>query len=161
MQVEKLMCRDVKTVNMTDSLADAARIMWECDCGCVPVVNEEGRVSGIITDRDACMAAYLSGKPLRDLPVEGSMARQVMSCRPEDDILDAENVMRRAQLRRLPVTDANGRLLGMLSINDIARHAERMQNERTPGVNLRDVAMTLVAVSRPRSNSYSTSPMPT
>lgn len=153
MKVEQLMSRDVKTTTVDTSLAEAARIMWECDCGCVPIVDGERHVVGMVTDRDICMAAYLSGRPIRELPVGASMARNVLTCRAQDSVADARNVMREAQLRRLPVIDQDSRLVGILSINDIAREAERAREERRPNVTFGEVGLTLSAVSQPRAHS--------
>ena len=86
MNVETLMSRQPKSVLPTDSMNHAAQLMWDHDVGSVPVVDDERRVIGMLTDRDICMAAYTQGRPLRDLPVEVAMARQVISCRSDDDI---------------------------------------------------------------------------
>jgi CBS domain-containing protein len=150
MNVERLMCKTVKSCSIDQTLADAASIMWEADCGCVPVLDANHGVLGMITDRDICMAAFLNGRPLQDLHVKDVMSRQVLSVRPEDSISSAEILMRRAQIRRLPVVNHTGRLVGILSLNDIALEAEREQGARSPDLGLNDVALTLSAVCRPR-----------
>ncbi|MBX3233325.1 MAG: CBS domain-containing protein [Labilithrix sp.] len=150
MKVERLMTKDVKTCGLEQSLAEAASLMWEGDCGCIPVVDAEGRAIGIITDRDICMAACFEGKTLRELSIGEAMAKQLLSCHPEDTIQHAESIMRRAQVRRIPVVDAEGRIAGILSLNDVAREAEREKAARAPAVPLDDVALTLSAVCRQR-----------
>ena len=70
MKVEQVMNRNVKTCRSSDSLDRAAQLMWENDCGCVPIVDDEGRGVGMVTDRDVCMAAYTQGGPLTHLRVE-------------------------------------------------------------------------------------------
>ena len=75
MKVEQIMNREVKTCGPHDSLNKAAQIMWDTPCGAVPVVDEQGRPVGFLTDRDVCMAAYTQNKPLTELPVERAMAR--------------------------------------------------------------------------------------
>jgi CBS-domain-containing membrane protein len=67
MNIEQLMTRDVESCHPDDSLDRAAQLMWDNDCGCVPVVDEKQRVHGIITDRDICMSAYTSGQSLKSL----------------------------------------------------------------------------------------------
>lgn len=151
MKVEKLMSTNIKTCSPHQTLADAAEIMWKHDCGCVPVVDANGRVAGMLTDRDICMSAYLKGTLLHTIPIQEAMSQHVLSCRPNDSIETAEALMRRAQVRRLPVSDASGRLLGVLSLNDIAIAAEREQKTRTPEIHLKDVALTLSAVSKQRA----------
>jgi len=154
-RVDELMSTGVKTCSPRQSLADAAQIMWECDCGCVPVVDASGRVAGMITDRDICMSAYFRGATLREIAIADAMSRRVLAVRPNDSVQDAEALMRRVQVRRLPVADAEGRLLGMLSLGDIAIAAEgrgRSRGSRGPaGIDLREVALTLSAVSKERA----------
>ena len=123
-QVRQLMSTDLKTCSPEDSLHTAAQLLWNHDVGAVPVVAG-GRVVGMITDRDICMAAYHQGRPLHEIQVATSMAKQLRTCGPEDMIEDAMRIMSEHQLRRLPVVDAQGRLKGLLSINDLAREAIR------------------------------------
>ena len=91
--------------------------------GVIPVVNHEGAVVGMVTDRDLCMAAYTQGKPLGEIPVSTAMARDVFGCRPQDSIESVEHLMRDKHIRRVPVIDAEGRLVGLISLNDIVRDA--------------------------------------
>src|SRR5580704_12306786 len=120
MNVEKLMSTDVKSCMPDHTLACAARIMWEGDCGCVPVVDTGGRVVGMITDRDICMATYLNSRSPHDLRISDFMSQSVLSCHPHDRVTDATAAMRRAQVRRLPVTDSDGAIVGILSLTDVA-----------------------------------------
>jgi CBS domain-containing protein len=148
MKVDEVMTPEAVFCRSTDTLAHAAQLMWDHDCGCVPVVDDERRVVGMITDRDACMAALHSGRPLRDLPVSQAMAREPVTVRPRDRIEEAQDLMRRARVRRLPVTDGEGRLVGILSLHDLARAATR-ERRWLFGVKLREVAKTFAEVSRP------------
>jgi CBS domain-containing protein len=125
MQVEQIMNRDVKVCHPHDSLNKAAQIMWEVPCGAVPVVDEQSRPVGFLTDRDICMAAYTQGKPLSDLRVETVMARKVVSCSAEDDVRSAAQLMRQNRTRRLPVINREGTLVGLLSLDDLACEAAR------------------------------------
>lgn len=76
------------------NLALAAKMMWDSDCGVLPVVNEEGRVIGMITDRDICMAIATKGRPASNITVWETRSGQLYSFRPQDDIHDALNVSR-------------------------------------------------------------------
>jgi CBS domain-containing protein len=99
----------------------------------------------MITDRDACMAAYTQGLPLQSIPVSRAMSRQVFSCRPDQALEAAEKLMAEKQVRRLPVLDGEGHALGVLSLNDVAREAASR-----PGDGLAsDVAKTLGAICQP------------
>jgi CBS domain-containing protein len=108
-----------------DSLNEAARIMWDKDCGFVPVVASavDRRIVAVITDRDVCMCAYMRGLDLRSLRVADAMSSTVHTCRIDDTIQAAEGLMQIAQVRRLPVIDHEGSLVGILSIADLARLA--------------------------------------
>lgn len=152
MKVEEVMVTDVKSCAPFDSLNTAAQIMWDNDCGCVPVVDQDSRAIAVITDRDICMAAYTQGVALKDSQVESAMSKQVFTCRPEDDLEEAENTMRLNHVRRLPVVDAEGKLAGIISLNDIAREAEREWKSRvTRQVTDVDILQLLAAVcTRPK-----------
>lgn len=153
MRVEQVMTPNVEACRPGDSLDAAARIMWGRDCGCVPVVEPAGgsaRLVGIITDRDVCMAAYTQGRALPEIDVRSAMATQVYSCRPRDSLAGALKVMEKHQLRRLPVVDQDGRLVGLLSLADAAREAAREHARRTKEITDRRIGEVLEAISAPR-----------
>lgn len=107
-----------------DTLERAAQLLWEHDCGVVPVVDGKRRVVGMLTDRDICMAAYTRGRALNELPVHSAMARAVTRCLPDQDVEAALGVMAGAQVHRLPVVDADERLIGILSVTDVVLAAQ-------------------------------------
>lgn len=153
MRVDELMQKDVRTCRADDTMNEAARAMWESDCGFVPVVETDGsgRVVGVITDRDICMACYTRGKSLRDLLVSEAMSGDVRVCKPGDSLASAEAEMRSGRVRRLPVVDASGQLLGVLSLADIARGFSSSRARGTKGVTATEVGDLLAAVSEPRA----------
>lgn len=146
MHVDQLMTRKVHTVGMDDSLLAAATIMREDDVGVVPVV-EGRRVIGMLTDRDICLAAARSDRRLSQIRVRRVMSRAVSACLPDEPIADVAERMRRGQIRRMPVTDEDRRLLGILSLNDIALAS---RNVREDGVSRECVARTLAGISEHR-----------
>ncbi len=150
MNVEQLMQQTVHACRADESLNRAAQIMWENDCGCVPVVDGDRRLVGMITDRDVCMAAYTRGKPLAEIDVGGAMAAVVQSCRPEDTLRRAETIMRTAQVRRLPVVDRDQRLVGILSLRDIAHEAQRQSRTEHREIDGTEVSDTLGAICAQR-----------
>ena len=152
MNVIEIMTRDVARCREGDSLLDAVRLMSERDCGCVPVVAEDGRVVGIVTDRDACVAELRSGRPFRELFVGDAMSSPVVTCRAEDDADSAQHLMRTHQIRRLPVVDEGGGLVGLLSLSDIVREAARQSHFRFRSVFAGETAHTLAAVSFPHES---------
>ena len=145
MKVSKLMHRDAVTCGTGDNLERAAQLMWEHDIGCLPVLGDDGRVAGMITDRDVCMAAYTRGTALRDIPVTISMATAVHSCVADDDLQAVEKTMKDRQIRRMPVIDAAGRPIAVISLNDIALASQQ------GGIPASEVASTLAAVGAPRA----------
>jgi len=150
MKVEQLMQRSVQTCRADETLERAAQLMWDHDCGSVPIVDEGGHALGMITDRDVCMAAYTQGKPLAALAVSTAMSRTVECCRPADTVSEAARIMQAAQVRRLPVVADGNLVIGILSLNDIAREAVREATKKSPTITARDVAGTLAAVCAPR-----------
>jgi CBS domain-containing protein len=152
-KIEQLMTCDVKVCTEADTLNRAAQLMWEFDCGCIPVIraNGDGRVVGVITDRDIAMAAYTQGKQLWAVPVTSAMAHNVIACHTSDGISQAEALMRDNRIRRLPVLDQHQRLVGVISLNDLAREAQReMSAGRRVEVTEQGVAETLASLCQPR-----------
>jgi len=153
------MYKDVETCLTTDPLTEAARIMWDRDCGCVPVVadKESRRVVGIVTDRDALMAVYTRGRPLAELRVGDVMSPRVKTCSTNDALSDVKALMASAQVRRLPVVDTDGCLLGMLSLADLAHEFGRQKGSRRSDVSASDVSELLAGVCAPHSPLVATS----
>lgn len=125
MKVEDMTNRAVKSAHPNDSLNHAAQLMWENTCGAVPVVDDDMKPVGFVTDRDVCMAAYTQGKPLRDICVETAMAHKVVLCHLDDELESAMNLMAQKGLRRLPVVGLDSKLAGILSLDDLACEAGR------------------------------------
>jgi predicted transcriptional regulator len=105
--------------------------MWDNDCGVVPVVEDGGKVVGVITDRDICMAAAMTGRSLPNITVDEVTNRQVYSCNTDDSVLKALEIMGERKVRRLPVVDNNGQLQGIVSMNDIALRARPTADRKT------------------------------
>jgi len=124
MRVRELMSAPVTSIRPSDSLEQAARLLWEHDCGMLPVVDSTGAVGAAITDRDICMAAYTQGKRLSEIRVREVISNKVVSCRPEESWVTVAGRMATHQVRRLPVVDGAGKLVGIVSINDLALAAQ-------------------------------------
>jgi CBS domain-containing protein len=152
MRVEQLMTKTVQSCRPDDSLEHAAQLMWSYDCGCLPVcpAGAVSPVVGVVTDRDICMSALFEGKALRDLRVGDAMAKQLVTCHPGDGLAQAETAMRKAQIRRMPVVDEENALVGIVSLADLAREADREQNAPHPQVTEEEVVDTLAAICIPK-----------
>jgi CBS domain-containing protein len=151
MKVSKIMNRRPATVRPHQTLADAVALMVERDCGWIPVVDDAGHVLGVITDRDICLAAFDRDKRLKQVAIEGVMHTNVYACSPDDSLLDAEAKMRNRQVRRLPVVDDDGELVGLVSLSDLARRGGMNDDDAPKGLTSLDVAHTLAAICEPRS----------
>jgi CBS domain-containing protein len=126
--------------------------MWNHDIGCLPIVDHEGRIIGMLTDRDVCMAAYLQGGPLTSASVTSAMSKEVYTCSEGDDTSTVETLMREKQVHRLPVVDAERRPIGIISINDLAREASReVEFGRARQITDSEVACTVASLSTPRN----------
>ena len=153
MNVAHCMTRDPKTCRASDTLERAAQIMWENDCGCVPVLDDASKIVGIITDRDVCMASYTRGAPLHALGVGSAMAHDVATCRPGDTLETALRTMRSHQVRRLPVLDQDGGIAGLISLTDVVRHTSAHGSRRDARPTEADVLSALAPIGRPRQAS--------
>ncbi|MBI3894973.1 MAG: CBS domain-containing protein [Acidobacteria bacterium] len=143
MQVKDIMTPDPKFCRVDNNLAEATELMWANNCGALPVMDEEGKVIGMITDRDICIALGTRNQRPSEVHVGEVTEWKLFPCSPQDDIHDALSSMRAWKVRRLPVLNKNGALEGILSLNDAAIHAAKR-----PGGDLtyQDVADTLKAI---------------
>ena len=146
-KIKNLMTRDVQTCHPDDSLSDACKLMWDYDCGITPVTEiSSQRMLGIVTDRDAAIAACTLGLPMSAIPARIAMSQRVRACREDDDLAQVHATMRKHQIRRVPITNEHGELTGMLTLNDLAIHAHESGNK----AERLEIAETLAAVSKHR-----------
>jgi len=122
MQAKEIMSRDPQCCTPGDTLQNAARLMADHDCGCLPVVEsaDRKRVVGVLTDRDIAVRAVARGKS-PDSKVNDVMTPAPACCSPDDDIDEVERIMVEQQVRRVPVVDADNRVVGMIAQADLAR----------------------------------------
>jgi len=149
MRVKDLMSQPVFTCTPDQPLQAAAQVMWEHDCGIVPVVDYESHLVGVVTDRDICMAALFQNRALSEIPISSVMASNVSTCRPEDPLIDAEHLMGLRQVHRLPVVDDAGVPTGLLSLADVARRLRQGNGSKNSGAT--DLAETVAAICEPNN----------
>jgi CBS domain-containing protein len=159
LRVRDVMSREPRTCRPSDNLNRAAQLMWEGDCGILPVLDEAGKPVGVVTDRDICMAAYTRGLPLNEISVGSVMSTVVYTAKPRDSLRSLMDAMAQHQVRRLPVVADDGELVGIVSLADIARLTQAptaLSHEArvwVPGV--------LAGISEPtRANGHSRPPAP-
>jgi Mg/Co/Ni transporter MgtE len=131
-----------------DDLAAAGRAMAEVDCGVLPVVAERGKLVGVITDRDICLALTRKDRRPSEVSVQETMSRRVHTCRSADDVRTALATMRERRVRRLPVLDESGALAGLLSLDDVVLKARALETEDFTGPFYVDIAETLKAINQ-------------
>lgn len=146
MKVRELCSRSVRTCTPETNLADAGWSMWDVDCGILPVVDEEKKLLGVITDRDICMSVATKYRPAAEITAKEVCTGKVYSCTLDDGVDRAMEIMRRESIRRLPVVDLEGRVQGILSLNDIALAARPADRARANGVTYGDLVPTMQAV---------------
>jgi CBS domain-containing protein len=149
-RIEDIMTRDVRACKADDRLATAAQIMWENDCGAVPVEDTQGRLIGLITDRDLAMAAHLQGVALSESRVASAMARDVKTCSPRDTPATVQAIMQQYKVRRVPVVDERRHLLGIVTLGDFAYAMAAEQTLGGDGMTWAAIAHTFARVSEPR-----------
>jgi CBS domain-containing protein len=147
MDVRELMRSPVATVYEDDTLACVAKIMRDRAVGCVPVIDTDGRLTGIITDRDIALTAYDVGEALWRLRVAEWMHRPVHTCRAGDGVDVAARMMRQHRVRRLPVVDDAGRPIAMLSLDDLVHASRQPILSPEPGLTADEIDDTFQAVS--------------
>ena len=145
LRVHELMTRRVASVHPASSVERAARLMEECDCGALPVIGDNGVLIGMVTDRDIAIRIVARGRDVRTAIVADCMTERVFACYATESVRECMRQMARHRVRRVPIVDERGRLVGIVAQGDLARHASHRSDadERT--------AMTEVvgAVSEP------------
>jgi CBS domain-containing protein len=122
MRVQEAMSRDVRVVNPGQTIRDVAKMMDEIDAGAIPV-GEDDRLVGMITDRDIAIRAVALGKG-PDTPVRDVMSKDVKYCYEDEDLEHVAQNMGELQVRRLPVMNRDKRLVGIVSLGDIAQRED-------------------------------------
>jgi CBS domain-containing protein len=120
MKCKDIMTKYLKMCRPDATVKDAAEIMEELNCGVVPIVDENNKIQGIVTDRDIALYATLHGREHEKTRLKEFMRKNVITCHPEDDIDTAINKMKENKIRRIPVVDDENKVIGLISIGDLA-----------------------------------------
>ena len=143
MKIIDVMTIDVGFCHGEETLTRAAQIMWEKDCGIVPVLTAEKRLLGVVTDRDVAIAAATRNRRTSSIKAGEMTFRPVKTCAPDDDVKDALKRMRKYKLRRLCVVNREKELVGIVSLSDILLKAGDKKSVR------KLIFSTLEAIARP------------
>ena len=145
-RVAEIMTARIFSCRTTDTLDRAAQLMWEHDCGALPIMDAHGDAVAMVTDRDICMAAYTQGKPLWQIPVTTAASQHLYCVGAEDTIEAAYALMKMHRVRRLPVVDTGHNVVGILSLADIVRHTRETTGD---GLAPARVTAALADICRP------------
>jgi len=149
MKVKDVMMRTPAFCSMESNAGEAAEIMWNRNCGLLPIINAEKKVIGVVTDRDLCIALGTRNIPAGEIAVASIATGNVFRCYAEDEIHSALATMAREKVRRLVVLDNEESLEGILSMDDIVRHASEKTNGKIADLSDADVIATLQHVFEP------------
>ena len=130
MKVQDCMCKDVCVIKPETKISQAAKLMSDNHIGCFPICDNNNSICGIITDRDLVLRCIACDKDIKQTPVSDIMTCDVATCKKTDDITNAESKMGQKQVRRLPVCDDNNRVVGMLTLGDLANKDNEIGKEQ-------------------------------
>ena len=122
-RIRDIMTSNPSTVEPDKTVVDAARIMKQEDAGVVPV-TENGRLTGMVTDRDIAIRVVGEGRDPQSTPVREVASKDLVTVDPQQDLDEALRLMAQHQVRRLPVVEEDGRLVGVVAQADVARHGD-------------------------------------
>ena len=148
MKVKEVMMCTPYTCRRETNLGEAAELMWKGNCGFLPMTGQDGRVCGVITDRDVCMALGTRNKLAGEITAGEVSDGNLFACAPEDEIHVALLTMREGRVRRLPVIDSEGRAVGVLSMDDVLLHAEPSGSGRIVELSTDEVVRSYRAINQ-------------
>lgn len=159
MKVKELMSASPSYCQLETNLGSATELMWNANCGFLPVEAEDGKVIGVLTDRDICVALATRNRLAGEVTVGEVMSDKLYSCDPDDEIHIALQTMKESNVRRLPVIAKNGTLVGVVSMDDIMLHAEPTSMGRHPELSNDEVVRAYRAIAqRQVARSVATTP---
>lgn len=135
MKVKDCMCNDVCCVKPETNVSEVAKLMSENHIGCIPVCDSNNCIFGIVTDRDLLLRAIACDKDSKTCQVKDIMTSNVCTCTENDEITNAQSKMEQNQIRRLPVCDSNNKVIGILTLGDLAQNNQ--------GIGVEQVCTTL------------------
>ncbi|HXX20111.1 MAG TPA: CBS domain-containing protein [Candidatus Acidoferrum sp.] len=150
MKVQDIMMRTPACCTPETNLGAAVEILWNRNCGMLPVVDARQRVIGVITDRDLCVALGTRNRLPGEITVGEVLSGEAFTCRTEDDIHAALQTMAAKKVRRLPVVDESGVLQGILSMDNVVLHAELGGWNQSAELSQEDIVRTLQQIYGPR-----------
>lgn len=130
MKVKDCMCNNVCCVKPETTVCEVAKLMEQNHIGSIPVCDTNNCICGIVTDRDILLRAIACDKDVKNTPISDVMSCDVCCCGENDSVANAQTKMSENQIRRLPVCDQNNKVIGMLTLGDLAQNSESINDER-------------------------------
>lgn len=155
-----VMSHPVTTCSPEDTLHRAAQLLWDYDCGALPVVEKSGRLAGMLTDRDICMAAFTRGQPLWNCSVESAMSRPVHSVTADASIQQVLALMRDKRIRRVPVVSEAGLVIGLISVADLLQKLPGLEDQTAAQCAVSETLQAVCAPPEGGPKSASRIPLP-
>ncbi|HET9956444.1 MAG TPA: CBS domain-containing protein [Polyangiaceae bacterium] len=155
-----VMSQPVTTCAPEDTLHRAAQLLWDYDCGALPVVERSGRLAGMLTDRDICMAAFTRGQPLWSCTVESAMSRPVHCVTTDASVQQVLALMRDKRVRRVPVVNEAGFIVGLISFADLLQKLPALDDETAARVAIAEAMGAVCAPPEGGPKSTSRIPLP-
>ena len=135
---------------LDSNLGSATELMWTGNCGFLPVMGTNGKIVGVVTDRDICIALGTRNRVAGDITVREVMSDRLFACSPDEDVHIALQMMKEGGVRRLPVIVENGTLVGVISMDDLLLRAEAKGIGKQPELSTEEVVRTYRAIDQRR-----------
>jgi CBS domain-containing protein len=148
MRVKEIMMGTPYYCHPETNLGSATEMMWNANCGFLPVETNEGKVIGVVTDRDICIGLGTRNRPSGDVTVEEIMSGKLYCCEPDDEVHAALKILSEGRVRRLPVLAPNGTLVGVLSMDDILSRTEPISFGKSPELSSEEVVRTFRMITQ-------------
>lgn len=129
MKVKDCMSQNVCYVKPEAKIQEVAKLMLQNHIGCIPVCDDKNSICGIVTDRDIMLRCVACDKDIKQTPVSEIMTCNVYTCKENDNMTDAERIMGTNQIRRLPVCDNNNKVIGILTLANLAQNKENLNTQ--------------------------------
>ncbi len=150
MRVKDVMMGTPASCTPETNLGTAVEIMWQRNCGILPVIDEEKKVVGVVTDRDICIALGTRNQLPGEISVSQVAFGKPYTCKPEEDVRTALATMIQGKVRRLPVINSEGKLEGILSMDDVVLHSDARITGKVSELSHDNVVETLKMVYAPQ-----------
>jgi CBS domain-containing protein len=150
MKVKDAMMGTPYYCQLDTNLGSATELMWVGNCGFLPVMGPNGKIVGVVTDRDICIGLGTRNRPSGDVKVCEVMSNRLFACSPDDDVHIALQLMQEGGVRRLPVIGESGTLVGVISMDDLLLRAQAPGIGKRPELSTEEVVRTYRAIGERR-----------